>query len=90
MAQAARTIDLATWKAMSAEERELVRLDDAISALETVLAERRAAEPAAEAAAVIVAEIAERASVPRRQVARVMEAMRELLAERAGRGLRSD
>ncbi len=86
MAQAAETIDLAAWKAMSAEERELARLDDAIAALETVTAERRAPD----AANVIVAEIAERASVPRRQVARVMEAMRDLLAERAAARLRTD
>lgn len=86
MVQAVRTIDLAAWKAMSAEERELLRLDDAIAALETAEAERRAPEPAN----LIVAEIAERAAVPRRQVARVMDAMRELLAERAAARLRSD
>jgi hypothetical protein len=75
--------DLAAWRAMSPADREVARLDDALHAVEALLAER-AAEPTAapDLSAEVVAQVARRAAVPQAQVARVLRALQAVMAER--------
>ncbi len=76
---------LADWRAKSPAEREIARLDDAIRAVEALVAERaaRAALPAGRLPDSVVAQIARRADVPRAQAGRVLRALQEFVAEQA-------
>jgi hypothetical protein len=75
--------DLAAWRAMSPVDREVARLDDALRAVEALLAER-GAEPAAGPGIPeeVVAQVARRAAVPQAQAARVLRALQAVMAER--------